>query len=71
MQSVGLFFNAIPIISVNKTLIATLRFQTYFVVPQGSVFKDLEVNSTVLLYWDVCSVISITYVMSMLFLSLF
>lgn len=50
MQSVRLFFNAIAIISVNKTLIATLLFQTYFVVPEGSVFKDLEVNCSVSLY---------------------
>lgn len=49
MQSVRLFFSAIPIISVNKTLITTVQFQTDF-VPEGSVFKDFEVNCSVLLY---------------------
>lgn len=41
MQSVKLFFHAIPNVSVNETLIATLRFQAYFVVPEGSIFIQI------------------------------
>lgn len=42
MQSARVFFNAIPSISVNETLIATLRFQTYFIVPAGSIFTQIS-----------------------------